>query len=87
MMVIIWNNMPNAILLKASVSFSRASLQCGIQHAQAYFECDGFYIPDSKVHGAKMGPIRGRQDPGGPHVGPMKFVVWAWLLQLMPRMP
>ena len=26
--------------------------------------------PDSKVRGANMGPIRGRQDPGGPHVGP-----------------
>ena len=25
-------------------------------------------IPDSKVHGANMGPIWGRQDPGGPHV-------------------
>ena len=25
-------------------------------------------IPDSKVHGANMGPIWGRQDLGGPHV-------------------
>ena len=32
--------------------------------------------PDSKVHGAIMGPIWGRQDPGGPHVGPMNFVIW-----------
>ena len=32
--------------------------------------------PDSKVHGANMGPICGRQDPGGPHVGPMNFAVW-----------
>ena len=31
------------------------------------------YIPDSKVHGDNMGPIWGRQDPGGPHVGPMNF--------------
>ena len=23
-----------------------------------------------------MGPIRGRQDPGGPHVGPMNFSIW-----------
>ena len=29
--------------------------------------------PDSKVHGANMGPIWGRQDPGGPHVGPLKL--------------
>ena len=30
--------------------------------------------PNSKVHGANMGPIWGRQDPGGPHVGPINFV-------------
>ena len=32
--------------------------------------------PDSKVHGANMGPICGRQDPGGPHIGPMNFAIW-----------
>ena len=32
--------------------------------------------PGSKVHGANMDPIWGRQDPGGPHVGPMNFVIW-----------
>ena len=31
---------------------------------------------DNKVHGANMGPIWGRQDPGGPHVGPMNFAIW-----------
>ena len=31
---------------------------------------------DSKVHGANMGPIWGRQDPGGPQVGPMNFAIW-----------
>ena len=37
-------------------------------------------IPDSKVHGANMGPIWGRHDPGGPHVGSMNFAIWnvAW---------
>ena len=35
-----------------------------------------YEIPDSKVHGANMGPICGRQDPGGPHVGHMNFVIW-----------
>ena len=34
-------------------------------------------LPDSKVHGAHMGPIWGRQDPGGRHVGPMNFIIWA----------
>ena len=34
------------------------------------------YIPDGKVHGANMGPIWSRQDPGGPHVDPMDFAIW-----------
>ena len=34
------------------------------------------YVPDNKVHGAKMGPIWGRQDPGGPHFGRMNFAIW-----------
>ena len=34
-------------------------------------------LPDSKVHGTNMGPIWGRQDQGGPHVGPMNFAIWA----------
>ena len=34
---------------------------------------------DSKVHGANMGAIWDRQDPGGPHFGPMNFVVWDWI--------
>ena len=29
--------------------------------------------PDSKVHAAYMGPTWGRQDPGGPRVGPMNL--------------
>ena len=32
--------------------------------------------PDSKIHGANMGPVWGREDPGGPHVGPMNFAIW-----------
>ena len=37
-------------------------------------------FPDSKVHGANMGPIWGQQDPGGPHVGPMNFAIWELVL-------
>ena len=33
-------------------------------------------IPDTKINEAKMGPIWGRQDPDGPHVGPMNFAIW-----------
>ena len=32
-------------------------------------------VPDSKVHGACMGLSWGRQDPGGPHVGPMNLAI------------
>ena len=37
-------------------------------------------VPDSKVHGANMGPIWGRQGPGGPHVGPMNLAIWGSLV-------
>ena len=33
-------------------------------------------VSDSKVHGINMEPIWGRQDPGGPRVGPMNFGIW-----------
>ena len=36
-------------------------------------------VPNSKVHEASMGPIWGRQDPGGPHIGPMNFPIWGTL--------
>ena len=41
--------------------------------------------PDNKVHGANMGPIWGRQDPGGPHVGPMNLAIWDLLLAYQSR--
>ena len=37
-------------------------------------------IPDSKFYRANMGPIWGRQDPDGPHVGPMNFAIWDYNL-------
>ena len=37
--------------------------------------------PDSKVHGASMGPIWGRQDPDGPHVGLMNFAIRVVLIE------
>ena len=36
-------------------------------------------VPDGKVHGANMGSIWGRQDPGGSHVGPMNFAILGYL--------
>ena len=40
------------------------------------------YSPDSKVHGVNMGPTWGRQDPGGPRVGPMNLAIWVMLSSL-----
>ena len=34
-----------------------------------------YVCPDCKVHGENMGSIWGREDPDGPHVGPMNFVI------------
>ena len=33
-------------------------------------------LPDSKVHGAIMGPTWGRQDPVGPHIGHINLAIW-----------
>ena len=43
---------------------------------------EGGMIPDSKMHRANLGPILGRQDPGGPYIGPMKFAIWDHLIFL-----
>ena len=39
-------------------------------------------FPDSKVHGATMGPIWGRQAPGGPHVGHVNLAIWVGISKL-----
>ena len=36
--------------------------------------------PDSAVHGVNMGPIWGREDPGGSHVGPINFAIWVLIV-------
>ena len=38
-------------------------------------DCKHKMIPDSKVHGANVGPTWVRQDPGVPQVGPMDFAI------------
>ena len=35
-----------------------------------------YCVPDGKLRGANMGPIWGRQDPGGPYVGSMNLAFW-----------
>ena len=53
-----------------------------------------FNFPDNKVHGANMGPNWGRQDPGGPHVGPVNLAFWdkiktvknSWSVPRLPKL-
>ena len=49
--------------------------QCSEHCAVVSVYCVFGINPDNKVHGANMEPIWGRQDPGGPHVGPMNFAL------------
>ena len=52
---------------------------------ESYFALQPITIidyPDSKIHGANLGPIWGRKDPGGAHVGPMNFAIWVVYHQL-----
>ena len=60
-------------------------LSCSAWNKKAYWDgCFGqigltrlvFKNPDSKVHGANMGPTWGRHDPGGPHVVHVKLAIW-----------
>ena len=46
---------------------------CLISNTKCTTECG---IPDSKVPETNMGPNWSRQDPDGPHVGPMNLVIW-----------
>ena len=43
-------------------------------HARPNFDRDWNY-PDSKVHGANMGPIWVLSAPDGPHIGPMNLAI------------
>ena len=58
-----------------------AGFWCDLFSCDCIFSSLG-YIPKSKVHGANMGPIWGRQDPDGRYVGPMNFAIWDGLAQV-----
>ena len=60
------NSMINYTLCEDRDNTSTSLTHCGWNKRQSHY-------PDSTVHGANMGPIWGRQDQGGPHVGPMNF--------------
>ena len=45
-----------------------------------HYACTVRTYPNSKVHGANMEPLRGRQAPGRPHFGPMNSAIWVVVL-------
>ena len=51
-------------------------LRGSVSHDTFIIALSSEHSPDSKVHGANMAPIWGRQDPGGPHDGPKNFAIW-----------
>ena len=64
--------------LQSDEHFVQASVSSSIQFSSLVRICTGdfTYNPNSKVHGANMGPFWGRQDPGEPHIGSMNFAIW-----------
>ena len=62
----IWLQEPYSATWLSRITFKRGHGVCSLFVS----------FPDSKVFGVNMGPTRGRQDPGGPHVGPMNLAIW-----------
>ena len=48
-----------------------------LQLSPAYMLHNSF--PESKIHGANMGPTWVLSAPDGPHVGPMNFAIWVMI--------
>ena len=76
-MVILWHHTPQG----QPVTKHETPLHNNIHKALLIID----YSPDSKIHGANMRPIWVRQDPGGPHVGPMNFAIWEVLSMILFR--
>ena len=69
------------------MSYQYRKYHCGYKTVvrSSYLQNVIFYTgqmtsPDNKVNGANMGPIWGRQDPGGPNGSPMNFAIWVFIL-------
>ena len=50
------------------------------RHCNDYADFLLKHSPHSKVRGANMRPTWGRQDPGGPHGGPINLVIWVCII-------
>ena len=75
----LWGQQRPVILLRcvAVASHSKAALPLVKRLATAWDRSRKRRTnPDSKVHGANMGPTWVLPAPGGPHVGPINLVIW-----------
>ena len=74
----IWKNSGSADVFSVLFISKRWEISL-INYASNYWHLpvdEGRLLPANKVHRANMVPIWGRQDPVGPHVGPMNLVIW-----------
>ena len=69
---IIWTDAGIFLIGPSETDFNEISIK---NHTSSFKKMYLKMSPDSKVHEANMGPIWGRQDPGGPQVGPMNFAI------------
>ena len=85
-----WKNTPRPCLFHNLHLHNRINCNCTCCESYSVFVCVSYIslskeqlisCPDSKVNVANVGPIWGRQDPGGFHVGPMNLAIW--VLQIM----
>ena len=59
-----WHNPTTAFKVNANIILNKMDFKLA------------YIAPDSKVHGANMGPTWVLSAPDGPHVGPMNFAIW-----------
>ena len=81
-------NMHNSILTESYCWYVICIIQCFNIDFLSNPGCllnDVGNTPGSKVGGANMGPIWGRQVPDGPHVGPMNLAIWDYSPPLCQR--
>ena len=79
-------HLPGTAAVISDMKSIQVQTQVSIPQTNAIMLWEGLphYCPDSKVHEANMGPTWDRQDPGGPHVGPMNLAIWVALCEGSP---
>ena len=66
--------MTHYVYFAAVVSRHAGTVNGEVRHYMHSGDCKA--TPDSKVHGANMGPTWVLSAPDRPHIGPMNFAIW-----------